>query len=140
MWGVPIDHDYFKNTNLVQWMWYHYNDTKDQEEQYIKNRNLVEYHASFIEPEMVGKIIEQRNKNEDNVIGTTDDKAFGDSVGRMFGRDISLELNKDQSERELHQVDNMLQLIEDYEREQSALKSNNLPYNYDHWSELDLEK
>jgi hypothetical protein len=138
MWGVPIDHDYFKNTNLVQWMWYYYNEQKDREEEYINSRNLVEYHASFIEPEMVSKIIEQRDKNEDNVIGTTDDKAFNESVGRMFGRDPNL-APVDQSQGELHQVDNMLEKIDAYEKEQAALKNTNLPYNYNHWSEFDLE-
>jgi hypothetical protein len=139
MWGVPIDHEYFDNTNIVQWMWYYYNDLKDQEEGYVRNRNLVEYHASFIEPEMVNKIMEQREKNTDNVIGTTDDKAFSESIGRMFGRDPNLAPVNEQPQGELHQVDDMLERIDAYEKEQATLRNSNLPYNYNHWSEFDLE-
>jgi hypothetical protein len=139
MWGVPIDHKYFDNTNIVQWMWYFYNDLKDQEDEYVRSRNLLEYHASFTEPEMVGKIIEQRESNRDNVIGTTDEKAFSESVGRIFGRDLKLNPAKDQPDGELHHVDDMLERIDAYEKEQAALKNSNLPYNYNYWSEFDLE-
>lgn len=139
MWGVPIDHEYFDNTNLVQWMWYFYNDLKDKEEEYIDNRNFVEYHASFIEPEMVSRIIEHREINKDNVIGTTDDAAFSESVGRIFGRDPKLAPSEGGSKQELHQVDDMLERIKAYEKEQAFLKNSNLPYNYKHWLDFGLE-
>jgi hypothetical protein len=139
MWGVPIDHEYFKNTNLVQWMWYFYNDLKDQEENHIRNRNMVEYHASFIEPEMVSKIMEQRESSKDNIIGTTDDEAFNKSVGQIFGRDPNLAPVKDQQQGEVHNVDDMLDRIKAYDEEQAELRKHSLPYNYNHWSDFDLE-
>lgn len=137
MWGVPINHEYFRNTNTVQWLWYYYNDMKDQEEDYIKNRNLVEYHASFIEPDMVNKIIEQRDKKDENVIGTTDDEAFNRSVGQIFGRDLNLP--SQQSDGEVHEVSDLLERVDAYDKERAALKKETLPYNFKYWSEFDLE-
>lgn len=138
MWGVPIDHEYFRGTNVVQWLWYYYNDIKDQEENYIKNRNLVEYHASFTNPEVVNKIIEQRERQKKNIIGTTDDAAFSKSVGQIFGRDPKLTPEK-QSDNEVHEVSDLLDRIDAYEREQSLREKENVPYNYKHWSEFNLE-
>jgi len=138
MWGVPIDHEYFHNTNIVQWMWYYYNDIKDQEEDYIKERNLTEYLASFIEPEMVSKIVEQRERSKESVIGTTDDEAFSKSIGQIFGRDPKL-TPETKSDGEVHKVSNLLERIEAYEKEQAALRKDNVPYNYKHWSDFDLE-
>jgi hypothetical protein len=118
-------------------MWYYYNDIKDQEEDYIKERNLTEYLASFIEPEMVSKIVEQREKNKENVIGTTDDEAFSKSIGQIFGRDPKLSPEA-KGDGEVHKVSNLLERIETYEKEQAALRKENMPYNYKHWSDFDL--
>lgn len=113
---------------------------KDQEEEYTLNRNLIEYHASFIDPEMVSKIIEQRESNKNNVIGTTDDEEFSKSVGKIFGRDPKLGPRKDTGSNDVHEVSDILDRIEAYEKEQASKNRNILPYNYSHWSEFDLEK
>lgn len=58
MWGVPVDHEIFTGISNSQWLWYFHNDSKDQEERFERNRNFVEYHASFIEPQAVKRIQE----------------------------------------------------------------------------------
>jgi len=90
MWGVPIDHEYFKTTNTAQWLWYFYNSNKDRDEHFTSSRTLLEYHAGFLEPELVNKVRNSREESDrpESVIGTTDDKAFGESIGRLFGRNI----------------------------------------------------
>ena len=127
------------DVNTAQWMWYFYNFMEDRKESFETRRDLVEYHASFIEPEMVSKIVEQREKGT-NIIGTTDDKAFSKSVGQIFGRDPNLpSTNSDQGDGEVHEVSDLLDRVKAYEKEQATFKKDKLPYNYKHWSEFNLE-
>jgi len=124
---------------MVQWLWYYYNDLKDQEEDHVRSRNLVEYHASFIEPDIVNKIIEQRESGGEGVIGTTDDEAFRKSVGEIFGRDVKLPSSEEHSDGEIHEVSGLLDRVKAYDEEQAALKKETLPFNFKHWSEFNLE-
>jgi len=138
MWGVPVDHEYFSHTNTVQWMWYHHNDMKDYEDSYIKYRGMLEYHASFSEPNRVSEVIGKRSEAEgkSEVIGTTDDAEFNASLKSLFGRDAGLGPAIDTGE--MHNMRNMLDNIAEYEERQRLLEK--MPvYNYSHWVDFDLE-
>ena len=80
MWGVPADHEMFEGLNTAQWLWYFHHFMKDREEEYIQSRDMVEYHASFIEPEAVRKIRESREK----AVEIPDDQ-FAAGLERFFG-------------------------------------------------------
>jgi hypothetical protein len=86
MWNVPVDHEMFDRISSPQWLWYYFNHAKDQEDQFERTREFVEYHASFIEPQAVQKLRESRNK--DLVVS---DKDFAESVKDMFGRDVKFQ-------------------------------------------------
>jgi len=83
IWGVPVDSDVFQQINAAQWLWYYHNYTKDIEEEFERRRNLVEYHASFIEPDAVRKVREMREKAIE-----IDDDDFSTILKERFGRDI----------------------------------------------------
>ena len=140
MWGVPINHEYFENTNRAQWLWYFYNSLKDNEDEFINSRNMIEYHAGFLAPELVQKIRNSREENKDNVIGTKDEKAFGDSIKQIFGRDpgIAPKQSGGNIKGEVHHIDNVLDRIAEYEKTQQELE-HTPAYNYKHWSDFDLE-
>ena len=86
MWGVPIDHESFNEVSNAQWMWYFYNYAKDQDDDFSNKRDLVEYLASFSEPQAVKKVRDLRAGKEqserhvdDNISGTLE---------RMFGKAV----------------------------------------------------
>ena len=85
MWGVPVDHEMFKNINDAQMLWYFYHFLEDRKERFEHNRDMVEYNASFIEPEAVRKIREAR---EESV--KVPDKEFTAGIEYMFGKKINL--------------------------------------------------
>lgn len=86
MWGVPVDHEMFSEINNAQWLWYYYNMLEDRKESFEGRRDLVEYHASFIEPEAVQKI----RKSRDEAVELTHDD-FITSIESVSGRKISLD-------------------------------------------------
>jgi len=139
MWGVPIDHEYFKSTNSAQWLWYYYNSIKDRDNDFTNSRTLLEYHAGFLEPELVNKVRasreEESKKKSSGVIGTTDDKAFSDSVGRLFGRNIDGTIPENTGN--VHKL-NFADRMAEYEKEQQE-KRRRPKYNYTHWTDLELE-
>lgn len=124
---------------MVQWMWYNYQDIKDQEEKITDARDMIEYHASFIEPEIVGRVIEGRNKNvrKDILAGTTNDADFNESIKRMFGRDPGIAKNT--NEQQVHKLDNVFKRITEYQEQQAANKQTATPFNYRYWSDVNLE-
>lgn len=138
---MPINHEYFENTNIVQWLWYHYQDLKDQEEAYLNQRDLIEYQVGFLEPELVKKVINQRQsidkRVQGNIIGTKDDAAFNESVKRMFGGSLNVPVNNTAGTE--IEVDGLLDRIAEYEREQTVKAQTETPYNYKYWTTLDLE-
>jgi len=46
----------------AQWYWYLYNIVQDQKEEFESKRNLLEYHVSFLEPEIVDKTRKRRQE------------------------------------------------------------------------------
>ncbi len=80
----------FEELNTAQWLWYFHNFMKDREEEYIQRRDMVEYHASFIEPEAVRKIRETREK----AVEVSDDQ-FAAGLEKFFGRSLTTKRKKD---------------------------------------------
>lgn len=143
MWGVPIDHEYFKTTNKAQWLWYFYNNIEDKEEEFLDSRSLIEYHAGFLEPALVSKVRNERDANirsSKGIIGTADERAFGESIKQMFGNDLNIPTRKseDLNSSEIHHFANVADRIKKYEQDQIELKASTVPYNYKHWAEFDL--
>jgi hypothetical protein len=81
MWGVPVDHSMFGELSTAQWLWYYYSCSKDREEKYEHNRDMVEYNASFVEPEAVRKIRDAR----ENTVAISDDQ-FNAGLEQIFGK------------------------------------------------------
>lgn len=140
MWGVPADHEMFKRINSTQWLWYFHNYVKDQDEQLLVSRDLIEYHAGFMAPEMVEHVRKQRNDAEgagkEGVIGTNDDQAFANTISSIFGRDPGFASTPG---GEVHDVSaNIVDRMAEHERLQAELLK--APkYNYKHWADFDLE-
>ena len=105
---------------------------KDQEEKLTVERDLLEYHVSFLEPELVSNI----KKSREETIGTKDDSAFEESVNNMFGRKVSLPDKKSKEETSMNEVSNVLDKISEYKRQEE--RKNREKYNYRHWLELKL--
>lgn len=89
MWGVPADHKMFSDINNAQWMWYYNHMLEDSKEKFESRRDMVEYHASFIEPEAVQKI---RKARENAVEVTHEDFTAG--IEQTFGRKIGISREK----------------------------------------------
>jgi uncharacterized radical SAM superfamily protein len=73
MWGVPVDHAVFSDVSDAQWLWYFFNYMKDSDEHFEMTRGFIEYHAGFIEPEVVRRVRESREN-------TVKDDNFEDNV------------------------------------------------------------
>ena len=89
MWHVPANHDIFKQLSEADWLWYWYNFLEDQDESFTQKRDLVEYLASFTEPDAVRKIRESR----DEAIEIPDDE-FKAGIKMIFGRDFNVQKRK----------------------------------------------
>jgi len=130
MWNVPVDHSMFDDISSTQWMWYFHNFLKDQDEDFTTNRDFVEYHASFIEPQAVHKIRESRNKAI-----AVDDNTFAQTVSNVFGR--SLPGAKSGIEAtESHSI-NMGEIMNNIKA--SRVKPKDPSLNYKYWSQIKLE-
>ncbi|MFA5023436.1 MAG: hypothetical protein WC523_00565 [Patescibacteria group bacterium] len=130
MWGVPVDHEMFREISSSQWLWYYHNFIKDRDEKFEENRDMVEYHASFIEPEAVRKIKEAREQAVE-----VPDEQFISGIEQMFGR--SLPSVKNQQEKEMHKVD-IGKVLDNY----NNIKKSDVPkeISYKDWLNMDLEK
>lgn len=93
---MPTDHEIFNKLNQGQWLWYFHNFQKDQEEDFTLRRDLVEYHASFIEPQAVQKIRDGR-KNAVRV----EDNQFAQNIESIFGRALPNSKNPAKKKEEL---------------------------------------
>lgn len=133
MWGVPVDHESFKQITMVQWLWYFYNLSKDQEEKFVTQRDLLEYHAAFSEPEMVSKLRDSREGSENAKI----DKDFASTIKGLFGRDINLPNQPSQPDMKINKVGDILNKISTYQSEQDTLKTKSR-FNFKHWTNIDL--
>ena len=58
---IPVDDPFFSNMNDLQALWYSHNILLDEEEEYEKIINMIDYHASFINAEGVRKVREIRD-------------------------------------------------------------------------------
>lgn len=126
---MPADHSIFERLNDAQWLWYYHNLRKDREEEFYQRRDLVEYHASFIEPEAVRKIRESREKAVE-----VSDQDFSTGLKRMFGRDFNVEKR---ASGKIESVDPRQAMTE-----HKIQKVSNKPVettSYKHWLSSDLE-
>jgi hypothetical protein len=64
MWNCSVDDPIFDNINIAQWRWYAHMIANDEEIEFKKNLDLVEYLASFWNSEAVKKIKEDRHLRE----------------------------------------------------------------------------
>ena len=131
MWGVPADHKMFEELNTAQWMWYFYNFYKDKDEEFEHSRDMVEYHASFIEPEAVRRIRDSR----DRAVEIPDDK-FMAGLEYLFGKPLmNASLNRPK-EQELHKID-LNKVLTDYNNLKKE-KINVKKFNYKDWTNLKI--
>ena len=139
MWGVPVDHEYFKQTTSIQWLWYLYNFTKDREENFTTQRNLLEYHAAFFGPEAantINKIRKDRNQNSPN---SNSDREFAATVKSLFGRDLILPgQSPEDSKMEIADVGSLLDRVSSYQEEQEAMREKS-KFNFRYWTDIELE-
>ena len=132
MWGVPVDHDMFKAINSAQWLWYYNNYIEDRKEKYEQSRDMVEYNASFVEPEAVRKIREAREKAIE-----IPDKEFFAGIKHLFGRDLKSTGSINQN-KELTKVD-VAKAIKEYQDIQKQTKfSRGSGLNYREWVNIEL--
>ena len=129
MWNVPVDHEMFKEITNAQWLWYYHNFLQDRQEQFEHNRDMVEYHASFIEPESVRKI---RTSREQAVEITEDQFMLG--IEKIFGRKMNsgTERPKDQK---LMKAD-VKKALSEYK---NAQKVEEVSTSYKDWLNINLE-
>lgn len=125
---MPADHDIFKEMNAAQWMWYFYNYAQDLDEDFTKTRNMIEYHASFIEPEGVKQVISSR----ENVVGSEAGE-FDENVENIFGRTLP----KSKTDGKIHSA---LPERNDPIMQPGKPKAEGKTTNYKDWIDLDLEQ
>ena len=133
---MPVNHEYFKETNLAQWYWYLYNFVEDQDEDFTVNRNLIEYHASFLEPEIVAKT---RQHREQEKLGSNNE-AFRQSIKNMFGKDITFngQVSSNTNLTDVSQVSSILDRVTSIDEQTAKIKTDTIS-NYDFWLNFDLE-
>lgn len=81
---MPVDSKIFKNTNDAQWRWYNEQYMMDDEDKFEVQRDLIEYNASFSNPEAVRRVREARENTY-----STDPEKFNEMVTTMFGRKLN---------------------------------------------------
>ena len=135
MWHVPVDHENFRNISSAQWMWYFYNFTKDNEQETEINRDLLEYHAWFMEPERVNTIQEHRETSKRNEQSSG---SFEDSVEDLFGRKITKGVSAS-SDMRVEDVSSILDRVNTIEQDRLTRSKEIIPYNYKKWTDFDLE-
>lgn len=134
---MPADHEWFKNTNAMQWHWYLQNIIKDQEEDFKTQRNLLEYHVSFLEPELVEKV--RKRRDEQDASNKKDDN-FAQTLKSMFGRDVEFKgtPSNESDFKDVQEVSDVLDKIKAYDAAQKTIKSKSV-YNFTDWIDFDLE-
>lgn len=116
-------------------MWYFYQYMEDQDEQFNTGRDLVEYNASFIEPEAVRKIREAR----DNSVNVPDED-FVAGIEHVFGRKINLPDDKKSTGEVIGiDVETAMRKAERYSKTQNSNKKKANTIDYTHWLGIDLE-
>lgn len=64
IYKLPIDDSFFNNMNIIQLRWYAEQIYIDEKEEFERNRDFLEYVASFINPSAVEKIKQSRASAE----------------------------------------------------------------------------
>lgn len=127
---VPADHEIFENINFAQWMWYLCNVQKDEEEQFEKERNLLEYLASFENPEAVKQV---RKAREETV--KVEDKEFDKVLKNLFGKELPKDYKQPQKGNSvIHTVKNLPKGV--FKKQEKVIEP---MFNYKHWGNLKLE-
>lgn len=128
---MPADHQIFTDLNQGQWLWYFHNFQKDQEDEFTLKRDLVEYHASFIEPQAVQKIRDGRKKTIE-----VDDKSFAQNVQTIFGRPLPGTSNPSTKKEEFSvNWGDIVNSVQEYRDKQNNPDSNN---NYKYWLNTEI--
>ena len=118
----------FNEITDAQWLWYYHNQMQDREERFEFDRDMIEYHASFIEPEAVRKI---RNAREQSIAVNEDQ--FMSGLEQIFGRKLGqVERPKDQK----MQKADIKKILSEYK---SIQKEDVKPMNYKDWLNVKLE-
>ena len=135
MWGVPVNHEMFSEINSTQWMWYFYNFMEDRDSEFTDRRDLIEYHASFIEPEAVGKVREARDSSVD-----VPHDEFVDGIEHFFGRKIGISQEKRKGGATVS-VDPKQAIKEsnEFKKEQDNSNAQAAKLDYAHGLKIDLE-
>lgn len=135
MWNVPVNHKQFNEINTAQWMWYYHNFFEDEEEKYNRQRDFIEYHASFIEPEAVRKIREAREESVD-----VPHDEFVAGIEYFFGRQINLPKEKRKGS-ETHNIDPKSAIKRSDNYKMNKPKPGRLKsfVDYEFWLNLNLE-
>ena len=137
MWGVPVDHKMFSEINTAQWLWYYHNYLEDKDEQFITQRDFVEYHASFIEPESVRKIREAREESVE-----VPHEEFIGGIEYFFGRKIGITKERRKGS-ETRSIDPKTAIMnsDNYKRVQTTERKEQSQrvLDYKFWTNLDLE-
>lgn len=89
---MPVNSPLFEETSNAQWLWYFHNFLKDEEEGFKFKRDMVEYHAGFIEPESVKRVRRMREGDENKIKVTNE--AFNSGLKNLFGRDLAGNANE----------------------------------------------
>jgi hypothetical protein len=120
----------FNEIHSSQWLWYYYNFTEDMKESFETERDLVEYNASFVEPEAVRKIREAREKA---II--IPEEQFMSGIEKMFGRPLNI---KEKPQEQKMQNADMSQILDKFNQK----KDNNeqASSSYKDWLNVKLEK
>ena len=131
MWGVPVDHEMFDGLSNAQWLWYFYSLSKDQDEEFERGRDMVEYHASFIEPEAVRKVRDSRER----AIEIPEDK-FMAGIEFLFGKPLRNTSAARPKEQELHKINlsKVLNAYNDIQKEKAKVGK----FNYKDWTNLKI--
>jgi len=135
MWHVPVDHKWFDKINQAQWLWYHYNFSKDITDELELSKGMLEYHAWFANPEMVNAV--QGNYGDEDEQDDSDG-AFERGVEGMFGRKIE-QGHTVNSSMEIQDVGKILDGINFIDEDRRTVEREIVPYNYSKWTNFDLE-
>ncbi|HEC67141.1 MAG TPA: hypothetical protein ENI23_17830 [bacterium] len=131
---MPVDHEMFNDINSTQWMWYFYHFMEDREEEFINGRDLIEYHASFIEPEAVRKIREAREESVE-----VPHEEFVAGIEYFFGRKIGIGKEKKKGIESFSiDPDIAIRKAGEYKKQQKQKPGKQLDSR--HWLDIDLEQ
>jgi len=108
---------------------------KDEDESFNLQRDLVEYHAAFIEPESVSKVRSSRTGTDSE--NNKKDANFADTVEQLFGKKLDIP-GAQSPDMELNEVEDLLDRVTEYQNYQESMKEKT-KFNFAHWTDISLE-